>query len=89
MVLGLFAAVPLALWWFVRVERRAPHPLIPLEWFRRPSFRIAVAIGFFIQFGYMGGFTLTPKLLAEVSGMDAVTLTPAAGAQGGDFCAAP
>ena len=70
-VLGLFAAVPLALWWFVRVERRAPHPLIPLEWFRRPSFRIAVAIGFFIQFGYMGGFTLTPKLLAEVSGMGA------------------
>jgi EmrB/QacA subfamily drug resistance transporter len=71
LVLGLFAAVPLALWWFVRVERRAEHPLIPLAWFRKPSFALAVAIGFFIQFGYMGGFTLTPKLLAEVSGMGA------------------
>ncbi|MFM7063991.1 MAG: MFS transporter [Actinomycetes bacterium] len=71
LVLVLFATVPVALWWFVRVERATAHPLIPLDWFRRPSFALAVAIGFFVQFGYMGGFTLTPKLLAEVSGLGA------------------
>lgn len=73
-VLALFGSVPFALWWFVRVERACAHPLIPLAWFRRRSFAVAVAIGFFVQFGYMGGFTLTPKLLAEVSGLGADTV---------------
>ena len=68
-VLALFATVPFSLWWFVAVERRAAHPLIPLAWFRRRSFAVAVAVGFFVQFGYMGGFTLTPKMLDEVSGL--------------------
>ncbi len=70
-VLAAFALVPLGLWAFVRVERRSPHPLIPLGWFRHRNFSVPVAIGFAVQFGYMGGFILAPKMLAEVRGLSA------------------
>lgn len=62
---------PLGGVWFLRVERRVAHPLIPLHWLRRRGFAVPVAVSFFIQFGYMGGFILTPKLMAEVDGMGA------------------
>ena len=32
-VIGLGASAPLLLWWFVRCERRAAHPLLPLRFF--------------------------------------------------------
>jgi EmrB/QacA subfamily drug resistance transporter len=70
-VVASFALVPLGLWAFVRVERRVPHPLIPLGWFRRRNFAVPVAVGFAVQFGYMGGFILAPKLLADVRGLSA------------------
>jgi EmrB/QacA subfamily drug resistance transporter len=70
-VLGCLALVPIGLAAFVRVERRAAHPLIPLEWFRRRSFAVPVSVSFFMQFGYMGGFILTPLLLEEVRDLDA------------------
>jgi predicted MFS family arabinose efflux permease len=70
-VLACFALVPIGLWGFVRVERRVEHPLIPLHWFSRRSFTVPVGVSFFMQFGYMGGFILTPLLLEEVRGLDA------------------
>ncbi len=70
-VLASFALVPVGLAAFVRVERRTPHPLIPLGWFRHRNFTVPVAIGFFVQFGYMGGFILAPKLLDEVRDLSA------------------
>lgn len=73
-VLGGVITFPLGLWWFVRVERRVAHPLIPLQWFRRRGFAIPVAVSFFLQFGYMGGFILTPKMLAEVRGLQEDTI---------------
>lgn len=75
-VLGSLVAFVAATVWFVRVERAQEHPLIPLEWFRRRSFAVPVFVSFFMQFGYMGGFTLTPKLLNEVRGLgaDAISL---------------
>ncbi len=65
---------PLGGWWFVRVEQRTEHPLIPLSWFRRRGFAVPVLVSFFIQFGYMGGFILTPKMLADVRGLGADTI---------------
>jgi DHA2 family methylenomycin A resistance protein-like MFS transporter len=58
------------------VEHHQEHPLIPMAWFRRSGFAVPVFVSFFMQFGYMGGFTLTPKLLAEVRGLgpDAISL---------------
>lgn len=74
-VLVSFALVPVGLWWFTRVERRVEHPLIPLQWFSRPEFSVPLIVSFFIQFGYMGGFTLTPKLLDEMRGMSPETIS--------------
>lgn len=68
-VVSSFVLFGLSTWWFVRVERDQHHPLIPMGWFGRPGFAVPVFVSFFMQFGYMGGFTLTPKLLDEVSGM--------------------
>ncbi len=73
-VIASFALVPIGLWAFVVVERRTPHPLIPLAWFRRRGFAIPVAVSFFIQFGYMGGFILAPKMLNEIRGLPADTI---------------
>lgn len=71
-----FALVPVFAWWFVRVERGTDQPLIPVSWFTRREFTTPVLVFFFMQFGYMGGFTITPKLLAEVRDMtpDAISL---------------
>ena len=73
-VLGGLLLFPVAGWWFLRIEARVEHPLIPLKWLRRRAFAIPVAVSFFIQFGYMGGFILTPKLMAEVAGEGADTV---------------
>ncbi len=75
-VLGGLVVFPLGMWWFVAIERRVEHPLIPLHWFRRRGFAVPVVVSFFVQFGYMGGFILTPKMLAEVRGLqeDAIAL---------------
>jgi len=73
-VIGGLLLLPAAGWWFVSIERSVEHPLIPLHWFRRRGFAVPVAVSFFIQFGYMGGFILTPKLLAEVRGLGADTV---------------
>src|SRR5690606_27108033 len=39
------------------------------------GFAIPVFVSFFMQFGYMGGFTLTPKLLAEVRNLGPETIS--------------
>ena len=68
LVVGAFALAPLALLLFVRIERRVPDPLIPLEYFRRRNFAFPIGVDFFLNFAYMGGFILTPLLLQEVLG---------------------
>ena len=74
-VLTSLAVVPVAAWGFARVERRVEHPLIPTQWFRRRAFTIPVLVSFFLMFGYMGGFTLTPKMLDELRGMSPETIS--------------
>ena len=53
---------------FVRAERRAAHPLLPLRWFRNRNFSFPITNQFLANFTYMGGFILTPLLLHEVLG---------------------
>lgn len=65
-VLGPLAVVPIALFLFVRAERRASHPLVPLEFFSRRNFVFPMITSFFINFAYMGGFIITPMLLLQV-----------------------
>jgi EmrB/QacA subfamily drug resistance transporter len=53
---------------FVAAERRAPEPLLPLEFFRRRNFSAAMASQTFSQFAYMGGFLISPLLMQNVFG---------------------
>lgn len=72
-VIALFVLSVASFGLFVRIESRAAAPLIPLHWFARRSFSIPIFVQFFAQFGYMGGFILAPKLLADVAGASAST----------------
>lgn len=67
-VLGGFIAGPLLLVWFVIVENRAAHPLLPMRYFRERNFTWPILNQFFANFAYMGGFILTPLLLQDVLG---------------------
>jgi MFS family permease len=46
-----------------------------MHYFRRRAFAIPIALQFFTNFGYMGGFILAPKLLDEVRGLSAGTIS--------------
>ncbi len=67
-VLGLFAAAPVAVGAFVMVERRAAHPLLPLQFFTRRNFTASLVAQFMSNFGYMGGFIITPLLMERIFG---------------------
>lgn len=60
---------------FAFVERRVSDPLVPLEYFGKRSFVVPIVVMFFAQFGYMGGFILAPRLLAEVGGYSSSTIS--------------
>lgn len=68
-VIGLLVGSAGAMVVFVAIERRVAEPLVPLHYFARRDFSIPVAIQFFANFGYMGGFILAPKLLDQVRGL--------------------
>lgn len=57
-IVGLFA--------FVRTERRVATPLLPLEYFRLPSFSAALLAGAFMGAAYMGAFVIAPIVLLQV-----------------------
>jgi len=59
-VLGVLAVIGLA--GFVRAERRADHPLLPLAFFGQRDFSASLSSQFASNFAYMGGFIITPLL---------------------------
>jgi EmrB/QacA subfamily drug resistance transporter len=65
-VLASFLIGPIALAAFVRVERTAPAPLLPLRYLRRPGFTAAIGTQATLNGAYMGSFILTPLLLQNV-----------------------
>jgi EmrB/QacA subfamily drug resistance transporter len=68
LVVGAFVASPLMLavfWWW---EQRVPQPLVRLQYLRLRNVAAPVATQAFTNFAYMGGFIITPLLLAEVFG---------------------
>lgn len=62
-VIGLLLVAPVALWAFVRCERRAADPLLPLEFFQRRDFTASLVSQGTTNFAYMGGFIVTPLLM--------------------------
>jgi len=67
-VLGAFVLGPIALYGFVRVERVAEQPLLPLRYLRVPGFTYAIVSMAVLNGAYMGSFILTPLLLQNVMG---------------------
>jgi len=63
LVVALFAATPGLVLAFVVVERRAAHPLLPLELLRRRNVSASLLAQFSSNFAYMGGFIVTPLLV--------------------------
>lgn len=68
LVVACLLGGPLALVAFIRVERRAEHPLLPLRYVGRPGFTFAIASQGLLNAAYMGSFILTPLLLQNVLG---------------------
>jgi MFS family permease len=66
LVLGGFLVAPLMAWLFVRVERVAVAPLLPLAYLGRRNFTVPILTQVFTNFAYMGGFIITPLLLEGV-----------------------
>lgn len=62
-ILFFTAASFVALWLFVRVERVAEAPLMPLNWVRTPNVILPIAIQSLLNFAYMGGFIVVPQML--------------------------
>jgi EmrB/QacA subfamily drug resistance transporter len=67
-VVSLFALAPVALVAFVRFERRAAHPLVPLWLFSSRGYTAAMVGRTCFQFAYMGGFIVTPLLVQQEFG---------------------
>src|SRR6202011_4749268 len=67
-VVGLFAAAPVTLALFITLERRAEHPLLPVRVFSERNFPASLVAQFTSNFGYMGGFIVTPLLMERVFG---------------------
>jgi predicted MFS family arabinose efflux permease len=61
-----FLLSPVTLVTFVWWERRTPAPLLRLDYFRRRNVAAPIAVQFFTNFAYMGGFIITPFLLDDV-----------------------
>jgi EmrB/QacA subfamily drug resistance transporter len=61
---------------FVRVERRAEAPLLPLSFFGRRNFTAPILSSAFMSAAYMGAFVLAPLLLIDLFGY---SITAAAG----------
>jgi MFS family permease len=68
LVVAGFALAPVMLVVFVMVERRSPHPLLPLRYMSERNFLAPLGNQFFLNFAYMGGFFITPLLLLNVKG---------------------
>lgn len=67
-VVGGFLAGPLLALAFVRAERVAVEPLLPLDYLKRRNFAAPIAAQVLGNFAYMGGFILAPQLLTQLFG---------------------
>jgi len=60
--------------WFVRVQRRAVQPIVPIKLLAIPAVRWALLNRVFVNAAYMGSFIILPVLLMEVGGWGAATV---------------
>jgi len=58
----------IALFAFVRIERRVREPLLPLEFFRTRHFSATLLTNGFANAAYMGAFVIAPLFLVQIFG---------------------
>lgn len=79
-VAGLLLVAVVLVAAFVLVERRAAHPVVPLELFRRNVFAVPAVIAFFSAIGMFGTVTFVPLVYQGLLGTNATSsgqlLTP-------------
>lgn len=64
--IGALCLSVVSLYFFVRIEKRIEHPLLPLSWLRTRNVALPVMSQTFANFAYMGGFLLAPQVLDEI-----------------------
>jgi MFS family permease len=69
--LGLLALVVVAFFWFLRIERRAADPVVPLALFRNRIVAVAVTVGFLAGIAMFAAITFVPLLAQGVLGTSA------------------
>ncbi|MEU1806816.1 MDR family MFS transporter [Streptomyces sp. NPDC019937] len=68
-ILGLAALGAILLIAFVRVERRAAEPVLPLKLFHSRTFTLCAVIGFVVGFAMFGSMVYLPTFLQVVQGV--------------------
>ena len=68
-ILAALVLTPALFALFAAIERRAAHPLLPLEFLTRRNFALPLVISFALQFAYMGGFIISPLIMLTVFGL--------------------
>lgn len=69
--LVLLTLVIASFFWFVRIERRAKDPIVPLGLFRNRVVAVAVVVGFFAGIAMFAAITFVPLLAQGVLGTTA------------------
>ncbi len=79
-IIWLFAASLIMFYFFIREERRASDPVLPLQFFKNRAFRGSVAAVFFSAVGMFGAIVYLPLFAQQVIGLSAtnagLVLTP-------------
>lgn len=70
-VVALLVAVPVVTWFFVRLEKRVPTPILPLALATDPSVATICGSAMLFGGGWVGTFVITPLLLQTVFGFGA------------------
>ena len=64
-IIAFFVVSVLSFVAFVRVEKRAEAPLMPLSWLSNANLFLPMVIQSLINFAYMGGFVVIPQMLED------------------------
>lgn len=70
-IISFAIASIVAMWAFVRIEKRVEAPLLPLTWLRNGNIVLPMVIQALLNFAYMGGFIVVPQMLEKGLGMTA------------------
>jgi EmrB/QacA subfamily drug resistance transporter len=71
LTVGLYLLAVLMLAAFVRVERRAAHPVMPFALFRTPTFTVSVVVSFLATFAMFGSNIFIPLVYQGLLGLSA------------------